>query len=124
MKGGNGGFLRGVMAAALDLSDAQKGQIRSILEGTRSANRAIRDQLRGIREQEVAAVKAGRSEAELQALASSAAPLMTQLHAAHLVAQSRIYQVLTPEQREKLEKIRSEVRGRTGRSRQGRRGNF
>jgi Spy/CpxP family protein refolding chaperone len=110
--GAGGGFLGGMMAAALDLTDAQKEQIRAIHESAATANQAILDQLKPIREQELAAIKAGKSEAELRSLANSAAPLMAQLHANQLVAHAKIYQVLTPEQREKLDKFRAEAGAR------------
>jgi Spy/CpxP family protein refolding chaperone len=76
--------------------------------------------MKSIREQELAAIKAGKSEAELQSLANSGAPLRTQLHLSHLVAQSKIYQVLTPEQRAKLEELRNNARGRMQNFRQRR----
>jgi Spy/CpxP family protein refolding chaperone len=110
--GPGGGLFGPMMSTALGLTDAQKEQIKSIFESTRTANEALREQLKGIHEQAQAAVKAGKSDAELQALASSASPLMTQLHASHLIAAKKAYQVLTPEQREKLESLRSQARDR------------
>lgn len=110
--GPGGGFLGPMAATALGLTDAQKAEIKSIVEGTREANRAMHEQLKPIHEQERAAVKAGKSDAELQALAHSAAPLMAQLHASRLSAQAKMYKVLTPEQREKLESLRSNMRDR------------
>ena len=110
---GDGGDFLGPMAAtALGLSDAQKAEIKSIFEQTREANRSIREQLKPIHEQQRAAVKEGKSDAELHALANSAAPLMAQLRASRLVAQAKMYKVLTPEQREKLESLRSNMRDR------------
>jgi Spy/CpxP family protein refolding chaperone len=114
------GLLRGMMAAALNLTDAQKDQIQKIMEDTRTKNETIFEQMKSIREQELAAIKAGKSEAELQSLANSGAPLRTQLHLSHLVAQSKIYQVLTPEQRAKLEELRNDARGRMQNFRQRR----
>jgi Spy/CpxP family protein refolding chaperone len=112
--GFGGGLLGGMMAAALDITDAQKEQIRAIQQSNREANRAVTEQLRPIREQEREAVKSGASEAALRSLANSAAPLMAQMHANNLVAQSKTLQVLTPEQREKLDKLRGQARGRAG----------
>jgi Spy/CpxP family protein refolding chaperone len=121
---GEGGFGAGhgmfgpMMATALGLTDAQKEQIKSIFESTRTANESTREQMKAIHEQAQAAVKAGKSDAELQSLASSAAPLMTQLHASHLIAAKKAYQVLTPEQREKLESLRAQGRERMEQRRQ------
>jgi Spy/CpxP family protein refolding chaperone len=114
------GLLRGMMAAALNLTDAQKEQIQKIMKDTRTKNEAILEQMESIREQELAAIKAGKSEAELQSLANSGAPLRTQLHLSHLVAQSKIYQVLTPEQRAKLEELRNQAKDRIQNFRQRR----
>ena len=91
------------------------------IDATRASVEAIVEQLKPIREQELAAVKAGKSEAELQSLANSAAPLMTQLHVSRLVAHSKVYQVLTPEQRQKLEELRNAERDRMQDRRQLRR---
>jgi Spy/CpxP family protein refolding chaperone len=102
----------GMMGYALDLTDAQKGQIRDIMKQTFDANRNVREQLMKVHEQEVNAVKAGRSEAELRALAAQAAPLIANLHAAHLVTGAKVYQVLTPAQRDKADKIREDMKTR------------
>src|SRR5512145_1841238 len=53
------GLLRGMMAAALNLTDAQKDQIQKIMEDTRTKNETILEQMKSIREQELAAIKAG-----------------------------------------------------------------
>jgi protein CpxP len=108
------GFFGPRIATALGLTDDQKTQIRNIVSSQRESTKAIRDQLKPIREQEQAAVQAGKSEAELTSLANSAAPLLAQLHAAGLVTRSKIYQVLTPEQRTKLEEMRSNMHERGG----------
>jgi Spy/CpxP family protein refolding chaperone len=109
---GPGSILGPMMGAALDLTDAQKAEIRAIYQNARQANQSLHDQLRTIHEQELAAIKAGKSDAELQSLANSAGPLMAQLHASNLIAQAKAYKVLTPEQREKLEQLRSQTRER------------
>lgn len=100
------------MGRALNLTDAQREQIRAIVKQTAEANADVRDQLKSIREQERAAIKAGGSESELKNLAQSAAPVMAQLHGSRLVAQAKIYALLTPEQRQKMDQMRERGRGR------------
>lgn len=110
--GGIGGVLTGMMGAAIDLTDAQRTQIRSILDQSADANKDLFSQLRTLHEQERAAVKANKSEQELRSLAQQSATVMAQANGARLVAEAKVYQVLTPTQREKLDKITSSVRQR------------
>ena len=110
-QGRRGGMMR-KMGRALNLTDAQREQIRAIVKQTAEANADVRDQLKSIREQERAAIKAGGSESELKNLAQSAAPVMAQLHGSRLVAQAKIYALLTPEQRQKMDQMRERGRGR------------
>lgn len=109
--GKRGGMMR-KMGRALDLTDAQRQQIRDIMKQTAEANADLRDQLKSLREKEKEAIKAGGSESELRNLAQSAAPLMAQLHGSRLVAQAKIYALLTPEQRQKMEQMQERGRGR------------
>ena len=113
--GQRGGMMR-KMGRALNLTDAQKQQIRDIMKQTAEANADVRGQLKSIHEQERATIKAGGSESELRNLAQSAAPLMAQLRGSQLVAQARIYALLTPEQRQKTDQMRE----KGGDRRQGR----
>lgn len=109
--GKRGGMMRR-MGRVLNLTDAQRQQIRDIMKQTAEANADVRDQLKSLREKEKEAIKAGGSESELMNLAQSAAPLMAQLHGSRLVAQSKIYALLTPEQRQRLEQMQERGRGR------------
>jgi len=109
--GKRGGMMRR-MGRALNLTDAQRQQIRDIMKQTAEAHADVRDQLKSLREKEKEAIKAGGSESELMNLAQSAAPLMAQLHGSRLVAQSKIYALLTPEQRQRLEQMQERGRGR------------
>lgn len=110
--GGPGGMLMGMMGHALDLTDAQKSQIQTIVQSAFQTNQATINQLKTLREQEIAALKAGKSEQELRTLAQTASPVITQLHAAKLVTEAKVYAVLTPAQREKLDKMRTTMRER------------
>lgn len=103
------------MAEALNLTDAQKEQIRSITKEAFASNQALRTQLKAAHEAEQAAIKAGKSDAELVQLAQNSAPLHAQVHAARLQTEAKIFKVLTPEQQAKLAEIRAHMKERMGR---------
>lgn len=106
-----GGFARGLagfLGDAIDLTDSQRAQIRALLDQTRQTVDPLHEQLERIHVQERAAVQSGKPEQELRALAQSAAPLMTQIHAAQLIAESKAFALLTPEQKAKLDRMRPE----------------
>jgi Spy/CpxP family protein refolding chaperone len=109
--GKRGGMMR-KMGRALNLTDAQREQIRAIMKQTAEANADVREQLKSLRDKEKEAIKAEASESDLRNLAQSAAPLMAQLHGSRLVAQAKIYALLTPEQRQKMDRMRERGRGR------------
>lgn len=116
--GFHAGFLSGRMAQALNLTDAQKEQIRSIVKESFQSNKALGEQLKTARQAEREAVKAGKSDAELAQLAQNAAPLHAQFHAARLQTEAKVYKVLTPEQQTKLEEMRAHMRERFGKAAQ------
>ncbi len=115
---GHGGFgegmLGGMIGHALNLTDAQKEQIKTIKTAAFKNNQALMTQLKAARETERAAIKAGNSDAELAQLAQSYAPLHTERHATRLQTEAKIYKVLTPEQRAKADEIRGKMRERFG----------
>ena len=113
--GGMGhGLLGGMIKHALNLTDAQQEQIKAITTSAFENNQALRTQLKAAHDTERAAIKAGKSDAELAQLAQSYAPLHTQLHATRLQTEAKIYKVLTPEQRAKADEIRGKMRDRIG----------
>ena len=117
-RAGRGGFgqglLGGMIGHALNLTDAQKEQIKAIAASAFENNQTLMTQLKAAHETEQAAIKAGKCDAELAQLAQSYAPLHTQLHATRLQTEAKIYKVLTPEQRAKADEIRSEMRDHIG----------
>ena len=113
--GMEGGFAGHRFARALDLTDAQKSQMRQIREDTRTANQPYVEQLKALRGSEREAVKSGKSEAELQTLARDMAAVMANVHGNRLVEQSRMWKVLTPEQQKKAEDMGARMRERKSR---------
>jgi len=117
--GGPGGFLPGMMGEMLGLTDAQKEEIRTIAKTAFDANAWLREQMKVARDAERNAVKAGKSDAELAQLAASRAQLFTQMHTVRLQTEAKIYKVLTPEQRTKLETMREKMHARFGQAMEG-----
>jgi Spy/CpxP family protein refolding chaperone len=110
---GEGGMMR-FAGHLLDLTDAQKAQLKTIFQASFQANEGLRAELKKIHEQAEAAVKANKGEVEYTRIANTASPLVAQMAASHMTAMAKAWQVLTPAQREKAEKIRAEFRERMG----------
>ncbi|MEZ5352363.1 MAG: Spy/CpxP family protein refolding chaperone [Bryobacteraceae bacterium] len=108
---GQGRLMR-FAAHMLDLTDAQETQIKTIFQDSFQANEGLRSELKKIHEQGEEAVKANKGEAEYARIANSASPLVSQMIASHMTAMAKVYQVLTPAQREKAEKLRADFRER------------
>lgn len=102
----------GFVSDYLDLTPAQQAQAKALFESTRTANAASVTQLKAIAAQAHDAVKTGKSDAELQQIANGIGPLVSQLAGNHLKAMSRFYNLLTPDQKEKAEKLHERIRSR------------
>jgi Spy/CpxP family protein refolding chaperone len=100
------------MADRLGLTDAQREQAKAILEQSRQAAEPIRAQLQQNRDAIADAIKSGKSDAELQALSTSAGTLVGQLATIHTQSLAKAYKLLTPEQKEKAAALREEFHSR------------
>lgn len=109
---GHRGRMMEFVAGHLDLTDAQKAQAKQIFDTARSANEPYLTQARQIAEQAHAAIKAGKSEGELQQIANSGSTVAAQIMGTHLKAMSKFYTILTPEQKEKADKLHSNMKSR------------
>ena len=87
------------MAAKLNLTDTQRGQAKSIFQSARESARPIAQQLHQARVALRDAVKAGKSDAEIDQLAASAGQLSGKMTAVRTKAFAKFYAMLTPEQR-------------------------
>lgn len=108
--GGPGGMLGPMAGAALGLTDAQKTQIQEIHAATQAANAPYLEQMKTLRDTELAAIKAGKSDIELKNLAQGMAVLTANIHANHLIAHAKIWKLLTPEQQAKADQLRQNMR--------------
>ncbi len=97
----------------LNLSDAQKKQIRSIRDEERANMRPLKQKLREGRNELSDLRKSGPfDEPKVRAIAKGQADTLTDLIVAKERMKSRIYDVLTPDQRAKAEKMRESWKSR------------
>jgi protein CpxP len=110
--GGPGGVGVGPVARELNLTDAQKEQIKQIGEAFETSTRSLREQLfakggggplDGLKEFDEAAVRSA---------AQARASVQVELEVARARAQSQIYAVLTAEQKAKLAELRQQFEQR------------
>ncbi|MBD0371370.1 MAG: Spy/CpxP family protein refolding chaperone [Pyrinomonadaceae bacterium] len=102
-RGGRAGFFGGRFAEKLNLTDAQKEQIRQITARYRESAKALRQQGRGERRGGFDAFKGGTfDEAQVRAAAQARANARVEMEVQHARMMSEIYNVLTPEQKAQL----------------------
>jgi len=108
---------RARLAQALNLTDAQKAQAKTIFQQARESAKPLREQLRQNRQALVAAAKAGKSDSDLQQLASAQGNLRGQMVAIRTEAFEKFYGSLNPEQRAKLDQMQQRSHQRAERFR-------
>jgi len=97
----------------LNLTDAQKQQVKAIREEERAKMKPLAQQLKTGRDQLNALRKSGSfDEAKVRSIAKGQADIQAELTVARERMESRIYALLTPEQRAKAEKMRESRRKR------------
>jgi len=95
------------MAQDLGLTDAQKVQIKAILDAERDAIETLHPKFDDLHKQIEAATANGQfDEATVRGLANQQAQLMADQMVEHERAKSKIYSVLTPDQRSRQEAMR------------------
>ncbi len=91
----------------LNLTDAQRSQIKTIVSEERPKMKPLFQQLQAGREQLNALIKSGSfDEAKVQSIAKGQAATLADMIVEKQRMKSRIYAVLTPEQRARAEKLR------------------
>jgi periplasmic protein CpxP/Spy len=98
----------GFMARELNLTDAQRQQIKGIVQSNRANTRPLMQQLVENRKALLAATANGAfDQAKVQAIANQQSQVMAQLMVEKASIQHQIYtQVLTPDQRAKADQMR------------------
>jgi periplasmic protein CpxP/Spy len=95
--GGRGTFF----GTQLGLTDAQKAQVKSIFDDARQSGQPVRDQLKQTRQSLRTAVQANNT-AQIQQLSTVEGGQIGQLAAIRGAAMAKVYQILTPDQQQKL----------------------
>ena len=98
------------VAQALNLTDTQKMQARTIFEQAHQSAQPIRQELRDNREKLSAAAKVSNNTSEIQKLSTEHGRLVGKLVAIHTEARAKFYQMLTPEQRVKADQMHEQMR--------------
>ena len=113
MGGGARGMLPGLRA--LDLTDAQREEIRGVADQNRDAGRQLRERLGADRASLNEAVMAEVvSESTIRARAAEVATLEADVAVQHAHVNAQIWQVLTPDQRAELRELQAEAKERHG----------
>jgi Spy/CpxP family protein refolding chaperone len=101
-------------AQELNLTDAQKAQMKSIFHEARQQAAPFRDQLRQTRKSLRAAIKADNTD-QIRQLSVTEGTELGQLMAIRASARANMYKMLTPEQQKKLSTLQAAMhRSRRG----------
>jgi Spy/CpxP family protein refolding chaperone len=109
--GGHRHGRHGGMLAALNLTDAQKAQTKSIFQEARQSSEPVRQQLKQTHQALQAATKANDT-AQMQQLSATEGTQVGQLAAIRSGAMAKVFQVLTPDQQQKLTEMQQARKAR------------
>jgi len=93
----------GPLARDLNLTDAQKTQIKAITDSFRESDKALHDQLRTLHQSEPDPMTGAFDEAAVRAAAEARAKIQIELEVSHAKMMSQILGVLTAEQKAQLQ---------------------
>jgi len=105
------------IAAKLNLTDAQKEQAKTFFDDAPNATQPVFQELRNTHKALADAVKTSKTEVEIQQLANNQGQLTAKLVGANAIAFSKLYNILTPEQRTQADQLHAEFMSRMGRHR-------
>lgn len=108
-RGGHKGM--GMMFRGLDLTDAQKEQMKAIGQANRESTKSLRDQMKANGEQLAQATANGTfNEAQVQAIAQQQGVLHAQMIVAREKVKSQMFAILTPEQKAKAAEMKEQFK--------------
>lgn len=96
-------------ATMLNLTPQQREQAKTIFQNAKQASEPVRAQLKQNREALANAVKANRSDTEIDRIANNQGVLVGQLIAVHARAMEKVYSLLTPAQRQKADQLHQQM---------------
>jgi Spy/CpxP family protein refolding chaperone len=98
------------ISRALSLTDAQKAQAKAIMDSVEATASGIHAKLDDVHKQLEAATANGQfDEVQVRALANQEAQLEADMKVEHFRAISRVFAILTPEQRVKAEEMHRQM---------------
>jgi periplasmic protein CpxP/Spy len=106
--GRHSGWMLKHMAKELNLTDAQQTQIKGIMADGKSRTMPLMQQLRQNKQAENANIDGTFNENQARAFAAKQAQIMADLMVEKQRTRSQVYAVLTPEQRQKAQKLMQE----------------
>lgn len=110
---GFGGHMMGYFSDVLDLSQAQQDQIKAILEKEKPTVQPLMKQLMQAHQDLEKLEQSGTfDEAKVRALAAQNTPALTELLVQKARIHSELMQVLTPDQKTKLQQLRAKHEAR------------
>ncbi len=108
-KGGMKGGMNGFMFKQLDLTDAQKEQMKAIGQTNREGTKSLREQMKTNRQQLQKLTENGQfDEAAVSALAQQQGQLHAQMIVAKQKVQSQMFNVLTSDQKAKVAELKAQ----------------
>ncbi len=110
-KRGKRGGHRGMAFRGLDLTDAQKEQMKAIRQASRESTKSLRDQMKASRQQLAQATANGAfNEAQVQQIAQQEAALNAQMIVERERVKSQMFNILTPEQKAKAAEMKEQFK--------------
>ena len=107
-RGPHGGNLVEHLSRALDLTDAQKAQVKQIEDSLRESTKSLHEQLQKSGGGPLDGFREGFDEAAVRSAAQARAAAHVELEVAHARAMSQIYALLTDAQKAKLAELRQQ----------------
>jgi periplasmic protein CpxP/Spy len=105
------------IAQELNLTEAQKTQVKTLLEAGQATVAPLQQKMEDVHKQlELATANGQFDEAQVRALATQQAQLMAETIVEHERMKSKIFNILTPEQRTKAEEMHKRHRKHFGTS--------
>jgi periplasmic protein CpxP/Spy len=98
-------FQRGFFAPYLNLSDAQKAQMKSIIQKERETMKPFMQQLRETRQQLQQIEEGTYDDAKVRNLAAQQSQAQVELTVEHAKLHNELFQVLTPDQQTKMKQM-------------------
>lgn len=115
-KGGRGGHHRGGfgrIAEKLNLTDAQKEQVKNIMEASRAKVQPLKESMKANRQKMDAATANGQfDEAAVAAIAQEQATIGAQLIVEKERAKSQMFQILTADQKAQFQQFEAQMKNR------------